>query len=294
MSLLCSIKAKSYTGFTAFLIFFATTILFTACSSNKLAYNNLDRIIPWYVDDYVSLNKDQKQLLRTFLNEKLSWHRKTQLPQYVQILNAISLDLDKPLTHPQIAAYYADYNRLWNQIIAELVPDIATILSSASETQINQLLMSLRSQNEDLRQQYILPARRDVVELRARATMDQLEHWIKYLTPEQEKSILAWSENLLAVNEQWMYYRLLWQQSFKLALQHRQQGAEFEKLLAQLFLQPDQFWSPLYTIAVRENESRTIDLYVSLFSSLKPDQKRYFLHKLEALRNDLQQLTRDA
>jgi len=259
-----------------------------------LAYNNLDRIIPWYVDDYVSLNKDQKQLLRTFLNEKLSWHRKTQLPQYVQILNAISLDLDKPLTHPQIAAYYADYNRLWNQIIAELVPDIATILSSASETQINQLLMSLRSQNEDLRQQYILPARRDVVELRARATMDQLEHWIKYLTPEQEKSILAWSENLLAVNEQWMYYRLLWQQSFKLALQHRQQGAEFEKLLAQLFLQPDQFWSPLYTIAVRENESRTIDLYVSLFSSLKPDQKRYFLHKLEALRNDLQQLTRDA
>jgi hypothetical protein len=267
-------------------------VLFTACSATRLTYNYLDWIIPRYVNDYVKLNSEQKHLLQTLVNKKLKWHRSTQLPQYIQFLDTVRLDLEKPVTYGQISAYYATYNKLWNEVIIEFIPDIALLLRTTSDIQIDQLQDSFRTQNKNLRQQYLFPEHREVVRFRARSTGNQLKNWIKYLTPVQKQYILSWSESLLPVNQQWMYYRLLWQQNFKFALRYRRHNQGFDRLIQQLFLHPKSYWSSTYETAVHKNEKYTIDLYVNLISSLKPDQKNYFLHKIDILRRDLQQLTR--
>ena len=47
------------------LLLLASLAMLGACSANRLAYNNLDWLIGWKVDDYLPLTGDQKDWLAT-------------------------------------------------------------------------------------------------------------------------------------------------------------------------------------------------------------------------------------
>jgi len=49
-------------------------LVLTGCSS-KLAYNNLDWLIYWYMDDYVELNDSQEAIFDIKLEGWIDWHR---------------------------------------------------------------------------------------------------------------------------------------------------------------------------------------------------------------------------
>ena len=51
------------------------------CSSTSFFYNRLDTLINWYVDDYVTLTRDQRAEFENQLNELLTWHRREELPR---------------------------------------------------------------------------------------------------------------------------------------------------------------------------------------------------------------------
>ena len=43
--------------------------------SNSFVYNQLDWLIPWYLGDYVDLNREQQRAFKEQLGELLRWHR---------------------------------------------------------------------------------------------------------------------------------------------------------------------------------------------------------------------------
>ena len=63
-------------------------LIFSACSL-RLTYNYLDWIIPWYVDEYVSLTDDQENLFDRATVELLDWHRYAELPKYTEFIISI-------------------------------------------------------------------------------------------------------------------------------------------------------------------------------------------------------------
>ena len=70
-----------------FLLLLFCLFLGTACS-NKFFYNQLDWLIPWYVDDYVDLTLVQKENLDKQVEMLLQWHRGEELSQgYIAILD---------------------------------------------------------------------------------------------------------------------------------------------------------------------------------------------------------------
>ena len=76
-------------------------LLLTSCTVS-FTYNHLDWIIPWYVDDYVDLTRDQKKSLRQQLEPILTWHREEELVRYVEILDGIEASLAQPLTAEEV------------------------------------------------------------------------------------------------------------------------------------------------------------------------------------------------
>lgn len=286
-----NLRRVFYTSYKK-IIFIFMMFATTSCGA-KLSYNYLDWIIPWYVSDYVSLNEQQKAILSNTLEKKLHWHRAEHLPQYIQLLNSIQQDLRGLLSYEQIEHYYITYNRLYSEILRNLTPDIARLLSTATEKQIIELLENLRRQNERLRLTYITPPEESIIQFRTENTTQKLLEWTKYLTDEQQHAISTWSTKLNLVNQQWMYQRLLWQQNFKIALKLRHQGPRFEKLIQQLFLNPKKYWPPKYLNTVDENEKQTIRLYQTIAASLNTEQKQYLLKKIEAFSNDLQDLAQN-
>ena len=59
----------------------------TACSATQLIYNRVDILARWYLDDYVSLDRDQRARFGQRLEVFLEWHRREELPSYVMLID---------------------------------------------------------------------------------------------------------------------------------------------------------------------------------------------------------------
>ena len=64
----------------------ALTAALAACSTIKLAYNNAASVGYWWLDGYVDFDQAQSVQLRADLARLQLWHRTTELPRYVDLL----------------------------------------------------------------------------------------------------------------------------------------------------------------------------------------------------------------
>ena len=69
--------------------------LISGCSATQFIYNRVDIVIRWYLDDYVSLSRDQQAQFDERLDDLLSWHRQEELPSYVTLLDETLVILDE-------------------------------------------------------------------------------------------------------------------------------------------------------------------------------------------------------
>ena len=63
-------------------------IIFLGGCSTKFTYNNLDWLIHWYIDDYVSLSDNQEALFDKYFADWQSWHRSQELGKYIEHLKS--------------------------------------------------------------------------------------------------------------------------------------------------------------------------------------------------------------
>lgn len=67
------------------------------CSTGlKLAYDNLERLALWEIDDQLDLDDAQTAAFRTEFTTLHRWHRQTQLPRYATDLRALATATDRP------------------------------------------------------------------------------------------------------------------------------------------------------------------------------------------------------
>src|SRR5918993_5873338 len=57
-----------------------------ACSTVRLAYNNLPEIAYWWLDGYVDFDDVQAPRVREALRELQAWHRREELPRLAGLL----------------------------------------------------------------------------------------------------------------------------------------------------------------------------------------------------------------
>ena len=69
--------------------------LISGCSATQFIYNRVDIVIRWYLDDYVSLSRNQQAQFDERLDDLLSWHRQEELPSYVTLLDETLVILDE-------------------------------------------------------------------------------------------------------------------------------------------------------------------------------------------------------
>jgi len=78
-------------------------IFLVGCSSTTFVYNRIDFLLPWYLESYVDLNREQKQDLKQLLIPFFKWHREEELPNYLAIIEDLELALDFSVEFKTIA-----------------------------------------------------------------------------------------------------------------------------------------------------------------------------------------------
>lgn len=206
----------------------AAMLLLAACSSLRLAYNHGDTLLYWWLDGYVDLDADQKPWVKRDIDGLLQWHRKTQLRDYVQVLQAAERQLQGNPTQADLLADYDDIKNRTQLLLFKALPELADLARSLRPAQIAQLEKKFAANNEEFRRKTMKGDRERQLQFRFDKTMDQLELWFGHFSREQEAAIRKASDARPLDNALWLDERMRRQQAI-LALVQKVQREKLGK-----------------------------------------------------------------
>lgn len=277
-------------------ILFLCLLLGLAGCSAKLIYYHLDWLIPWHVDDYISLDRDQCTMLENRLIQQLEWHCHTQLPDYAVSLRKLGNDLRnpaKPISHEKLGYYSRTINKYWKELMKSIGPDIADILMTASDDQIAELFANLEKHNHKLKAEHIAKSPEILDRNRQQRMIKRMKYWLGSVTAEQKKAVADWSSQLEPIAADWLQNRERMQTKFQRLLKGRTMDPDFKVNLVGLLVDAENHRSAAYHLKIETNMNITFLFLQRIDRQLASSQRSYLLKRIESLARDFDQLSCD-
>ena len=270
-------------------------LMITGCGP-RLLYPHLDWLIPWYVDDYISLDGEQKSMLEERLAQHIDWHCRTQLAGYAEFLRALgkdAADLQQPIDYQRLNSYYEQLRQHWQELVRQIAPDIADILATATDAQIDELDNNLKDQNEKLRSKYLDLPPEKLVARRAERMVERLEDWLSQLTTDQEQAVDRWSRELKPTTADWLENNKNFQAEVRHLLGQRSASTAFKQKFVEIIVYPKKLRSTDYQQKIDANTEMTLKFLAAVLGMQTSGQRQYLLKRTESLAKDFDHLSCD-
>ncbi|MBJ9977137.1 hypothetical protein IAE35_12395 [Pseudomonas sp. S75] len=274
----------------ALLLIVGLALTLGACTRIDLAYRNLDRLVPWSLNDYLDMNREQKALLDQRLRDHLTWHCKTQLPGYLDWLDKVQrMVAEQAVTDQALQQRTAEARDAIGRVAEAITPSAAELLRDMSDAQVAEMRRAFADDIAEREKEYVdTPLPRQIQE-RATRMEKRLKPWLGELSDSQRQRVASWSQALGDQNREWIANRQAWQQQLLQAMSQRQTAA-FEPRLAQLLQDKQSLWSPSYRVAFENTERQARGLLVDLLQQSSPAQRQRLLDRLAQVRKDFSEL----
>lgn len=189
-------------------IVLAFAILLAACSSLRLAYNNGDTLVYWWLDAYVDFDSAQKAEVKQDIDEFFRWHRKTQLQDYVQLLQKAQRQLRGNPSQADLMADYVDIRDRTEALLLRSAPDFAEMALSLKPEQLANIEKKFAKNNADFRKKNMKGDAQEQNKYRYKKSMEQFELWFGSFSNEQEDIIRRASDARPLDNALWLDERM--------------------------------------------------------------------------------------
>jgi len=272
----------------ALLLLLGVALLSSACSFSFI-YRQLDWLVPWRLGDYVTFDSEQRSLLEQRLLEQLDWHCGSQLQAYATWFRELQ-QAPQPFSRDDIERYFWRTTAFWRVLMRQLSPDVATLLRSASEQQIEELFTNLEQRNRKLDEEYVSADWETVQARRIERMSELLSRWLGPLEAPQQKAIARWARELGQSGGEWISSRRRWQAALREALKLRAEPERFAARIEQLLVEPESLWPEPYRREYARMRSRTLDLLAEIAALQTPEQLRHLRYELGAWADDFDRL----
>lgn len=263
------------------------TLLLTGCSRMNLAYRNLDLLIPWSLNDYLDMNRDQQSRFRAQVREHLAWHCRTQLPGYLDLIDRLQGEVQQgTLNEAALRAHYAEAQEAVQTIATQITPTTVQLLRELDDRQVRELNERFEKDRQEREKKYVQPPMAQQIRERSDRMRERVEQWMGKTNTAQRERILEWSTDLGEQNTLWLDNRTQWQRSLVDAVTKRQQPG-FDERVAQLLQDREVYWTQAYRAAFPATEKAAIDLVIDLYESADAGQRSRIDRRLQDMRRDL-------
>ncbi|RJP80462.1 MAG: hypothetical protein C4522_07640 [Desulfobacteraceae bacterium] len=259
----------------------------------RFVYNQLDWIIPWYIGQMISLHDDQASELEKRLISQLKWHRTTQLPAYSKSLNEIGKAVKTDLTIAHLDQFHLTMRHYWQDLVRHIGPDLAKILSTATDEQIDELMRNLKKRNQKFREDYIDLPEEELRENKQNRMTRFLKYCMGDLNEQQEKIVKQWSHDLKDIGIARLEYIKLGQEKFKQIVKRRKDLVWFEKELCDLLYFDRETWPEEFRKIAEHNRELTKRVFIQIHQNMSEDQKKDFFENALSLSNELHELSKE-
>jgi hypothetical protein len=194
--------------------------LLTGCTAT-FTYNHLDRLIPWYVDGYVDLTREQRRLLDAELEPLLRWHREEELLRYHALLQRIEKDTSADVSPAQVRAWIDELMAALERVETSMLSLALEFSSTLSDEQMAEFGTSLWERQREYEKEFLGRSektyRRDSYDELA----DLLRRFTGPLEPVQERRLRRAADDLRRFDSAWLEEREIWLHRLEPLLQRK-------------------------------------------------------------------------
>lgn len=115
------------------------TLALAGCSTIKIAYNNAASVGYWWLDGYVDFDEAQTLQLRADLARLHHWHRVTELPQYIELLQQMEQLAPADIEPEQVCAIALEMRQHLGTLMAQIEPAAAALAMTLTPAQLQGL-----------------------------------------------------------------------------------------------------------------------------------------------------------
>jgi hypothetical protein len=255
-------------------------LIITACSFKTL-YNQLDYLIPSYLEGLVSLDDVLEKKVEQRSQLVINWHRNTQLKQYADWLRTLQHDVGPQLTEAQLLQHIATLDFFWQSLLEKVNEEMAGLLPLLNSEQRKELFASIADKNQDFSDDYIEPDEAERIDSFTESMLDNYENWLGELTEKQEKAIELAASELRSTAALRLQQRLLWQQGIQDILDGSATAALKSERLSLFFSDFEIENNAEMKATGAANQRIIVQLTVQIVHNLRPEQKDYFIDKTD-------------
>jgi hypothetical protein len=276
----------------------ALVLVLQGCSLVKLGYGQASPLAFRWLDRYADFDDAQSLKVRTALDDALAWHRRTQLPDYVQLLARAEAEVAGDATPERMCAWAGEIRSRMEPMLQYLAPTIADVVVTLSPTQLASIEKRIAETNEQYRDEHLQrnPQRR--LKAETKREVERAEMLYGDLDPAQ-RELIASSVSASPYNAEIAYGERRDRQEDLLALARRLREANTSRddAIGQVRAYLGSFdRSPreAYRRYAEKVSAYRCALASALHNGASAAQRREAAKRLAGYRNDLRSLIGDA
>jgi hypothetical protein len=280
---------------------FLIVLMVTAagCSSIRFTYNHGDTLLYWWLNNYLDLDSDQSGWVKKDIDNLFQWHRKTQLKDYVQLLQNGQRQLAGNISAGDLAGDYQDIKARTELLAYKALPELADLARSVRPDQIAQMEKKFAKNNEDYRKKFMRGDLETRQKARFKKSMEQFDLWFGNFSSEQEAVLRKASDARVLDNDVWMDERIRRQKQIVAALRKIQNEklskdatvSVLHNLVKELF---GRFEAPERKAFFDTYTDQTIQLILTAVKIATPAQKAHAQKRMQGWIEDFNVLAADA
>ncbi len=153
----------------------AIALTLQACSAVKTAYNQAPTLAYLYLDGYVDFNDTQSTQVKAELTRFQAWHRQTQLPGYVELLQKMQPQMLQDMTAAQTCDVYADLRQKAAAMADHAEPAAATLAATLTPKQLDAMQRKFAKSNATWREDYLDGSPKDLFDKRQKSAIKRAD-----------------------------------------------------------------------------------------------------------------------
>ena len=266
-------------------------LTFVGCSVITLSYNRLPIVAAYQLDSIFDLTDQQSSLARKELDNWLSWHRTTHLPQYATKLKSYEKLIIQDLT-PQQFCKEIDVIRIFvDEAVVQFLPALVPIAKTLTPKQIENWNKYQLKNDEEFMTNFGLGRKGEIInERRLEKAIDRAEMFYGTLSAEQKEWIAKRLEKSAFKAELVLPERKRRHNEAVAAVNLIQKGAQPLQTLKNVWKNNQQSPDPKYANYSEQMLKDGCAQLSELHNRTTPEQRLKAAQKLQGYANDFQSL----
>lgn len=257
------------------------------CSSTRFFYNRLDFLLPWYLGDYVELDRQQGRELRREVDAVLAWHRREELPRYLTLLDDFVARLDRELTADDLALVTVGVERALLRLQDRALESMLALGGELDDEQMAAFIANLWEQQSEYEEKYLERSDSEYRDEACERLIDNARTYIGRLQPGQKVALHQACDDLQRSDTLWLEARAGWLVYLEQVLQ-REPG--WQERLRRALAARDERMSEQYRAVYGHNFEVIQQAVITLLNSRSERQDAHLRRKLDKLRRDISAL----